>query len=204
MSTRANYVFYNGRTKIGNIYIHHDNYREGAAVYLHRAMIQGRGRVTLDGFYQANIKNAQWSMQNHGDIEYLYKINVKTQKVRVDNLRGYCETHTIPAFINKYFTVFHNDSNYEKYMLENKFSLYTTEQLETRVKREAVWIPRSFRNNKTRYVCLELLYNELQDLTKQLCKKAYNYKYDNPNIVNLVADINATQIAIETLIMGEN
>lgn len=205
MSTRANYVFYDGRTKIGNIYIHHDGYPEGAATYFHKAMIQGGGRMTLDGFYKANADKAKWSMENHGDIAYLYRINVKTQTITM-----YYEDVTkesrilIPEFINKYFEVFSDNEVYRRYLSENLGSFHTETEFQLRVKAEATWLKAPIRNmygmDNVQWVCLELLYKKLQEMQSEFIDKAYFYGMKNPNTINLARDITDRFVTIQALL----
>lgn len=204
MSTRANYVFYDGRIKIGNIYIHHDGYPEGAATYFHKAMIQDGGRVTLNGFYKANVDKAEWSMENHGDIEYLYKINVQTQKVKVKHMDIWIGSYSIPKFINKYFQVFSDNEVYRKYLMKRLSGFYTQTELLDRIKAEATWIKTPIRNiygvTNPQWTCLELLYKELQEMQTEFIDKAFFYGRKNPNTVNLACAITNRFITIQALL----
>lgn len=204
MSTRANYVFYHHRTKIGNIYIHHDGYPEGAATYFHKAMIQDGGRITLNGFYKANADNAEWSIENHSDIEYLYKINVQTQKVRVKHMDIWIGTYSIPEFINKYFEVFSDNEVYRKYLMESLGSFHTQTEFQERTKAEATWIKAPIRdiygNANPQWTCLELLYKELQEMQAEFIDKAYFYGMKNPNTINLVRAITDRFTTIQALL----
>lgn len=205
MSTRANYVFYNDRTKIGNIYIHHDGYPEGAADYFHKAMIQDGGHVTLDGFYRANIDNAECSIENHGDIEYLYKINTKTQTITMYHNGVIKESGiSIPEFINKYFEVFSNNKVYKRYLSEKLCSCHTETEFRERTKAEAIWTQISFRNvygrNNLQWTCLELLYKELQELQTKFIDKAFFYGMKNPNTINLARAITDRFVTIQALL----
>ena len=205
MSTRANYVFYDGRTKIGNIYIHHDGYPEGAATSFHKAMIQEGGRMTLDGFYRANADKAEWSIENHGDIDYLYKINTKTQTITMYH-KGVIEESRvlIPEFINKYFEVFSDNEVYKKYISENISSFHTQIEFAERTKAEAVWIKAPIQDiygmANPQWTCLELLYKELQEMQAEFIDKAYFYGMKNPNTTNLVRAITDRFVTIQTLL----
>lgn len=205
MSTRANYVFYDGRTKIGNIYIHHDGYPEGAATYFHKAMIQDGGRVTLDGFYKANDKHAEWSLENHGDIEYLYKINVKTQKITMyygDTIKE--SRISIPEFINKYFEVFSDNDLYKKYLRDNLCTIHTQTEIQHRIEAEATWIKAPIRDFTglchTQWTCLELLYKELQEMQTEFIDRTFFYGMRNPNTINLARAITDRFVTIQALL----
>lgn len=208
MSTRANYVFYNGRAKIGNIYIHHDGYPEGAATYFHKAMIQDGGRVTLNGFYKANADKAEWAIENHGDIEYLYKINTKTQTITMYH-EGIISMPKesgikIPEFINKYFEVFSDNKVYRKYISENISSFHTQTEFQERTKAEATWIKAPIYDiygmANPQWTCLELLYKELQEMQSEFINKAYFYGMKNPNTINLTRAITDRFVTIQALL----
>lgn len=205
MSTRANYIFYADKTKLGNIYIHHDGYPEGAATYFHKAMIQDRGRVTLDGFYKANNKQAEWALESHGDIEYLYIINTMTQTITMyhEGVRQESEV-LIPEFINKYFKVLSNNDLYKKYLCDNICTIHTQTEIQHRVEVEAIWVKAPLLNitriANLQWTCLELLYKELQEMQSEFIDKAFFYGMKNPNTRNLACAISDRLTAIKILL----
>ena len=190
MSTRANYEFYNGTKKLGTIYIHHDGYCKGAAEYFHKALIHGHGYInSVDCFYQANMDVAEWSPTIHGDIEYLYKFDVSTQMLKIykvydGKINKDYEVIEIHAFVNKFYYVFSHNKTLREYLLSS--SLITSEtSITTRVLYEARWFSTpvlyAIDSFAPRYTCLELLYKELDEVTKDIIAKAYTYGASNPN-----------------------
>ena len=73
MSTRATYSF---TTDYGTtyIYIHHDGYPDGAAMYLHNAF-SGKGSISAESFIRGNDRaEITRSHDQHSDTEYRYSI----------------------------------------------------------------------------------------------------------------------------------
>lgn len=197
MSTRANYVFKYGRRTLATFYIHHDGYPEGAAEYFHKALIYGNGKISSpDIFFRAN-ETCEIS-DIHGDIEYLYELNVNTQSIKVYKIL-FTETGNtkylhikddLYMFINRYSVVFSSDPKYRKY--KQKYSWKSDSEIEEIIKSEKAWHYISARSeydyeNKTKARCLELVYKELRQVTEELCNDSIRFGTDNPNYKNLVA-----------------
>ena len=210
MPTRANYEFYNGLKKLGTIYIHHDGYCKGAAEYFHKALIHGHGYInSVDCFYKANEDVAEWSPTLHGDIEYPYKFDVSTQMLKVYDVDSgkpcanpdILEVH---AFVNKFYYVFSHNKTLRDYLLTSPVT--TSEvSLTTRVLYEARWFNTAILSAldafEKRYTCLELLYKELEETTKEFVSCAYSYGPSNPNYKFLKQKINS-RVAVITVLLA--
>lgn len=197
MSTRANYIFKSGRKTLTTFYIHYDGYPEGAASYFQNALILGNGKIdSPDLFLRAN-ENCEIS-DIHGDIEYLYEFNIKTQMIScyavyfTDNCKmskSLRYKEDIYSFINKHFIVFSSDDTLHEYV--RKFSYKGEKGNEKRVKSENTWHRISVQdkyeiNPKTKPACLALVYNKLKEATEELIEKTMNYGTNNPNYKHLV------------------
>ena len=190
MSTRANYIFKSGRKTLATFYIHHDGYPEGAASYFQNALILGNGKINSpDLFLRAN-ENCEIS-DIHGDIEYLYEFNIKTQMINcyavyfTDNykmLKSPRYKEDIYSFINRHFMVF----SYVR-----KFSYKGEKGNEKRIKSENTWHHISVQDKyeikpKTKPACLALVYKKLRKATEELIDNTMNYGTNNPNYKHLV------------------
>ncbi len=197
MSTRANYIFKSGRKTLATFYIHYDGYPEGAASYFQNALILGNGKIySPDIFLRAN-KNCEIS-DIHGDIEYLYEFNIKTQMIscyRIDwvmndkMFKSPQYKEDIYSFINKHFVVFSSDDTLHEYV--RKFSYKGEKGNEKRIKSENTWHHISVQdrydiNPKIKPTCLALVYNKLRKATEELIDNTMNYGTNNPNYKILV------------------
>lgn len=197
MSTRANYIFKSGRKTLAIFYIHHDGYPAGAADYFQNALLLGDGVINSpDLFLRANQKCEISDI--HGDIEYVYEFDIKTQMINcynvsfTDNYKMlkslYCK-EDIYSFINKHFTVFALDNTLHEYM--RKFSYKGEKGNEQRIKSENKWHNISVRDrydidSKVKPACLVLVYNKLKEITEELIDNTMNYGTTNVNYKNLV------------------
>lgn len=196
MSTRANYVFKSGRKTLATFYIHHDGYPEGAAEYFHKALIYGDGKISSpDIFFRAN--EACEISDIHGDIEYLYELDVDTQSIKVykilftetGNTKYLYIKDDLYMFINRYSVVFSSSAKYQEY--KQKYSWKSDSEVEEIIKSEKAWHYISARGkydyeNKTKARCLELVYKELRQATEELCNDSIRFGTDNPNYEHLV------------------
>ena len=196
MSTRANYIFKSGRKTLAAFYIHHDGYPEGAAEYFHKALIYGKGKINSpDIFLRAN--DACEISCIHGDIEYLYEFNIKTQKLKVfkihftetGNNKSLYIVDDIYKFINKYGVVFSSSTKLHEY--RRKYAWKSDSEIEQIIKNEKTWHYISTRSrygytDKTQARCLELVYQELRQATEELINDSTRYGTDNPNYQLLV------------------
>lgn len=196
MSTRANYIFKSGRKTLATFYIHHDGYPEGAAEYFHKALIYDNGKINSpDAFLRAN--DACEISCIHGDIEYLYEFNIKTQKLKVfkidfsetGNEKSLYIVDDIYMFINRYSVVFHSSAKLHEYRY--KYPWKSDSAIEQIIKNEKTWHyissqSRHNRTDKTQARCLELVYKELRQATEELCEDSIRYGIDNPNYKHLV------------------
>jgi len=109
MSTRATYQFRNnGWSGVDTtVYIHHDGYPEGAAMYFKAACDSGRSGV--EGFIAGNANaHITESHEIHGDTEYRYTVN-KGQLTAYERINFSDEWQefykgTITDFIAKYIS----------------------------------------------------------------------------------------------------
>lgn len=170
MSTRANYEFYNKEHELlGMCYIHHDGYPEGAAGYFQNCMLKHGGKLTLEGFIRANDK-CELCTERAGDIEYLYCISVDTQEIRVfehsfrENSMHHIDTFTAQEFVNKYFTVYSYNEKLRE--LRAKDAFFTEERAKEQI---------LFENKYIDGTCLQQLYEELLENTKELVESACAY-----------------------------
>lgn len=196
MSTRANYIFKSGRKTLATFYIHHDGYPEGAAEYFHKALIFDNGKINSpDVFLRAN--DACEISDIHGDIEYLYEFNIKTQKLKVfkihftetGNKKSLYIVDDVYMFINKYSVVFSSSTKLHEY--RRKYSWKSDSEIEQIIKNEKAWHyisaqSRYNRTDTTQARCLELVYKELRQATEELCEDSIRYGTDNPNYKHLV------------------
>ena len=195
MSTRANYIFKSGRKTLATFYIHHDGYPEGAAEYFHKALIYGNGKINSpDTFLRAN--DACEISDIHGDIEYLYELDVNTQKIKIykivftetGNEKSLYITDDLYMFINRYSVVFSSSSKLHEY--RRKYSWKSNSEIEQIIKNEKAWHYISARSryndtNKTQARCLELVYKELRQSTEELINDTIRYSTNNPNYYHL-------------------
>lgn len=83
MSTQGHYIFtgsqYRPTTKI---YIHHDGYEEGAAVYFWR-MHHAKGATFADRFHRAN-EGAELTFSDAGRVQFTYTLNSQTGHLEVE------------------------------------------------------------------------------------------------------------------------
>ena len=144
MSTRANYIFKSGRKTLATFYIYHDGYPEGAAEYFHKALIFDNGKINSpDAFLRAN--DACEISCIHGDIEYLYEFDIKTQKLKVfkihftetGNNKSLYIVDDIYMFINRYSTVFSSSTKLHEY--RRKYSWKSDSEIEQIIKNEKTW-----------------------------------------------------------------
>ena len=197
MSTRANYIFKSGRKTLATFYIHHDGYPEGAASYFQNALILGNGKIySPDLFLRAN-KNCEIS-DIHGDIEYLYEFNIKTQMINCYAVNWSANDkmfksprykEDVYSFINRHFIVFSSDDTLHEYV--RKFSYKGEKGNEKRIKSENTWHHISVQdkyeiNPKTKPACLALVYTKLREATEELIDNTMNYGTNNPNYKHLV------------------
>ena len=139
MSTRANYIFKSGRKTLATFYIHHDGYPEGAAEYFHKALIYGNGKIdSPDTFFRAN--DACEISGIHGDIEYLYELDVNTQKIKIykivftetGNEKSLYIADDLYMFINRYSVVFSSSTKLHEY--RRKYSWKSDSEIEQIIK----------------------------------------------------------------------
>lgn len=196
MSTRANYIFKSGRKTLATFYIHHDGYPEGAAEYFHKALIYGNGKINSpDIFFRAN--DACEISGIHGDIEYLYELDVNTQKIKIykivfteaGNEKSLYIADDLYMFINRYSVVFSSSTKLHEY--RRKYSWKSDSEIEQIIKNEKTWhyISAQSRWNheaRTKARCLELVYKELRQATEELVEDSIRYGTDNPNYQHLV------------------
>lgn len=197
MSTRANYIFKSGRKTLATFYIHHDGYPEGAAEYFHKALIYDNGKINSpDAFLRAN--DACEISCIHADIEYLYKFDIQTQKLKVfkiyftktGNKKSLYIADDIYRFINRYGGAFFSSTELHEY--RRKYLWKSDSELTQISKNEKTWHyisaqSRYNRTNKTQARCLELVYKELRQATEELVNDSIRYGTDNPNYQQLVA-----------------
>lgn len=89
MSTRAIYEFYETERKIISVYIHHDGYPDGAAMHLNRVLKESEWYFKdsdyiydfITRFVKENDGELTSGYDAHGDIEYIYKIDLPMQQI---------------------------------------------------------------------------------------------------------------------------
>lgn len=75
MSTRATYSFDGKHTPRTTVYIHHDGYPEGAAVYFYLALCHGGHGRLVERFIRANDRaEITTNHGHHGDTDYRYSV----------------------------------------------------------------------------------------------------------------------------------
>lgn len=108
MSTRGTYTFKSEFTTV-TLYVHHDNYPEGAADKFHEMLIE-QGSTTAEAFLRANTRAEIVSNGMKAGQEYHYEINADgTMKaypvsIETDKLGKCFFSGTVQEFINKYGT----------------------------------------------------------------------------------------------------
>lgn len=196
MSTRANYIFKSGRKTLATFYIHHDGYPEGAVKYFHKALIFGNGKINSpDTFFRAN--DTCEISDIHGDIEYLYELDVNTQKIKVykiiftetGNKKSLDIVDDLYMFINRFSVVFSSSTKLHEY--RRKYTWKSNSEIEQIIKNERKWYYISAQGRydyeaKTKARCLELVYKELKQATNELVEDSIRYGTDNPNYQHLV------------------
>tara|TARA_R100000808_G_C2130387_1_gene139722 strand:+ start:947 stop:1375 length:429 start_codon:yes stop_codon:yes gene_type:complete len=93
MSTRATYGFHSSEKPDITLYIHHDGYPEGAAVYIRNALREPSGYasrqdyLTAESFIRANNRaEITRSHERHSDTEYRYDFVPSLKKRQHDHL----------------------------------------------------------------------------------------------------------------------
>ena len=83
MSTRGHYTFTGTDYRpTVQIYIHHDNYAEGGAVYFWR-MHHAKGKSLADKFHRATVE-AEFVGGKAGDVQFSYTVNSQTGHLDVE------------------------------------------------------------------------------------------------------------------------
>ena len=89
MATRAAYEFYNKEKRIISVYIHWDGYPDGAAMYLNRTLKGSYWNFNnqyiffdfITEFIKLNDGEITAGSEAHGDLEYIYKIDLPMQQI---------------------------------------------------------------------------------------------------------------------------
>lgn len=92
MSTRATYQFIKPSGTTVTYYIHHDGYECGAAEYLLRGLLHKSPPMAIhtlaERFVRANDRaEITDSHEIHGDTEYRYTVNLKTNTLKAEKRR---------------------------------------------------------------------------------------------------------------------
>jgi hypothetical protein len=113
MSTRATYCFDNDRVKT-TVYIHHDGYPSGAAVYFYETLMKSSKGSFGTQFIRAN-PNAEItrSHDQHADTEFQYDISGSGPSAQIVAYKLYPQKHCIFSGSVHEFVTQHND------MIEN-------------------------------------------------------------------------------------
>lgn len=212
MSTRANYSFIKNNKTLVTFYIHHDGYPEGAANYFQKALLLSNGRIdSPDTFTRANTE-AKICYNLMGDIEYHYIFNIDTQVIKIEKIyypdeesrfkRFITVSQTdIYTFINKYYKVFSSTETLQEYT--RKFTWKKEKEIEQRILQENTWIDIYIQgqfNKEKKPRCLALIYQDLNNITKELVDNTLNYGLDNPNYADLILKQQDLIKQLETLV----
>ena len=195
MSTRANYIFKSGRKTLTTFYIHHDGYPEGAAEYFQNALIYGDGKLNdPDTFLRAN-EDCEIS-EIHGDIEYLYEYNIKTQTIscyKVSFEDGKMSKvlyikDDVYMFVSRFYTIFSGNEQLREYKAKGTWR--TDKELEQRILKENTWVyifakDRYDLDKKLKPKCLRLIYNQLAEVNQEIRDKYFDWGPSNPNFTTL-------------------